>query len=308
MAGNGINEPFLSDSAENSSLPQKDSDNCGGRRRRLARVKSAPLADHVLPDVHGGRKTIAAVPLPESIFGGIHPSLVKVSIFLVAYIGVGTLCFYLVRNQISGEKTNGVVDSVYFCIVTMTSVGYGDLVPNSALTKLLASAFVFTGMALVGLILSKAADYLVEKQEQLLLKAFYVRQKFGQSEVTKELNNNKVRYKFILTSVLMFALMLAGAIFLITVEKLDPIDAFYCVCATITTLGYGDESFKSEGGRVFAVFWILTGTICVAQFFFYLTELSAENRQRQLVQWVLTRKLTNSDLEAADTDADGAVG
>jgi len=46
----------------------------------------------------------------------------------------------------------------------MTSVGCGDLVPNSDTTKLLACAFVFTGMAIVGVFISKLADYLVEKQ------------------------------------------------------------------------------------------------------------------------------------------------
>ena len=73
-----------------------------------------------------------------------------------------------------GKKTNGVVDAVYFCIVTMTTVGYGDIVPDSVATKLLACAFVFTGMALIALSLSKAADYLVEKQETLLVRALYM--------------------------------------------------------------------------------------------------------------------------------------
>ena len=45
----------------------------------------------------------------------------------------------------------------------MTTVGYGDLVSNSTIAKLLACLYVYTGMALGGLILSKAADYIVEK-------------------------------------------------------------------------------------------------------------------------------------------------
>ncbi|KAK1315863.1 Two-pore potassium channel 1 [Acorus calamus] len=105
----------------------------------------------------------------------------------------------------------------------------------------------------------------------------------------------------------LLVLIVVGTIVLWRVEKLDLIDAFYCVCSTITTLGYGDKSFSSKGGRVFAIIWILTSTICVAQFFLYLTELNAEWRQQQLVKWVLRRRMTHMDLEAADIDKDGVV-
>lgn len=83
---------------------------------------------------------------------------------------------------------------------------------------------------------------------------------------------------------------------------------FIVLCSTITTLGYGDKSFSTKAGRTFAIFWILISTICLAQFFLYITELNTETRQRALVNWVLDRRVTNVDLEAADTDGDGVVG
>ena len=230
------------------------------------------------------------------------------AIYLAVYLGVGALIFYLVRNQIKGQKTDGILDALYFTIVTMTTVGYGDLVPNSHLAKLLACAFVFSGMALIGLIVSKAADYLVEKQELLLVKAMRMHQKIGSTEILREVETNKTRYKLFLVFFLLLILIIAGTIFLVTVEKLDVIDAFYCVCSTITTLGYGDQSFSTQAGRIFAVFWILTGTITLAQLFVYIAELNTEIRQKELVKWVLTRKVTNLDLEAADLDEDGTVG
>ncbi|ONI13734.1 hypothetical protein PRUPE_4G242000 [Prunus persica] len=274
------------------------------KSRKFRRCRSAPLAEHVpLETTNTG-----SVPVTESIFRNLHPSFRKVGIFLAFYLGIGTICFYLVRNQIKGEKTNGVLDAVYFCIVTMTTVGYGDLVPNSILSKLLACAFVFTGMALVGLILSKAADYLVEKQEILLAKALHMHQKVGHIQVLKDVETNSLKYKCIVAFILLLVLISAGTIFLATVEKLDLVDAFYCVCSTITTLGYGDKSFSTQAGRVFAIFWILTSTICLAQFFLYIAELNSQSRQRALVKWVLSRRTTNVDLEAADLDGDGVVG
>ncbi|KAL7186740.1 hypothetical protein ACSBR2_028465 [Camellia fascicularis] len=271
------------------------------RRRRLRHCKSAPLAGYDPVEVNGNE----SLPRSQSIFDKFHPSFRKVAILLAVYLSVGTVCFYIVGNQINGKKTNGVLDSVYFCIVTMTTVGYGDLVPNSATTKLLACAFVFKGMALVGLILSKAADYLVEKQETLLVKALH---KVNQTEIQNEIETNKVRYKCFLVFSFLLVLIVVGTIFLSTVEKLDLVDAFYCVCSTITTLGYGDKSFTTKIGRVFAIFWILMSTICLAQFFFCVAELNAERRQKALANWVLNRKITNLDLEAADLDDDGVVG
>ncbi|RDX71992.1 Two-pore potassium channel 1, partial [Mucuna pruriens] len=231
-----------------------------------------------------------------------------VLLFLAAYLGGGTLCFLLTRHQIKGIKTNGFLDAIYFCVVTMTTVGYGDLVPNSKLAKLLACIYVFTGMALVGLILSKAADYIVEKQEIFLVRTLLCKgENFGPEELCKEVGTNKVKYKFMLATSTFLVLMIVGTVFLYFIENLDFVDALYCVCSTVTTLGYGDKSFTTTIGRAFAVFWILSSTMCLAQSFAYLAEFYTEERQRSLAKMVLARKLSLFDLEAADLDGDHVV-
>lgn len=300
MAINGAREPLLTQLPD----PAAHETNRQVSRKRFLRCRSAPLANIDPPE----KTDRGSIRRSESIFEKLHPSFRNVAIYLVGYLSIGAVIFYLVRHQITGKKTDGVLDAIYFTIVTMTTVGYGDLVPNSDLTKLLACAFVFTGMALVGLILSKAADFLVEKQEVLIIKALHRNRKSGPSQILKEVEVNKTWYKFFVVFFLLLAIIVTGTIFLVTVEKLDVIDAFYCVCSTITTLGYGDKSFSSEGGRVFAVFWILTGTICLGQLFLYIAELNTEKRQKEITEMVLTRRTTNADLEAADLDHDGNVG
>jgi potassium channel subfamily K len=243
----------------------------------------------------------------ESFLENQDCSFKKVFLVLAIYLGAGTLCFSLVMNQIEGKKTNGIVDAVYFSVVTMTTVGYGDLVPHTTLAKLLSCVYVFAGMALGGIILSKAADYIVEKQEILLVRAMHMNEKTGLSEILEEVETHKVKYKFLLALILLFLLIIVGTIFLYLVESFEFVDAFYCVCSSITTLGYGDDSFSTRAGRVFAVFWILSSTICLAQFFLYLAELYTEKRQRLLVKRVLARNVTASDLEEADIDHDKTV-
>lgn len=243
----------------------------------------------------------------KNLFGGIEPSFKLVALLFLFYLLAASTCFYFVENQMTGKRTNPILDAVYFTIVTMTTVGYGDLVPNSAASKLLACAFVFLGMAVVALFLSKAADRLVEKQEALLFKALNMKMKGGKAEMLKAIETNKAKYKFYSTAVVLVLLMATGILFLWKVEKLSLVDSFYCVCSTITTLGYGDKSFSSEWGRVFAVFWIVISTLIVAQFFFYLAEWNTEHKQKKLAKWVLTRRTTNDDLEAADFDGNHIV-
>ncbi|KAF2305569.1 hypothetical protein GH714_006824 [Hevea brasiliensis] len=208
---------------------------------------------------------------PESIYGKFCPSLIQVAVFLAVYMIWGP--------------------SAKYCLCEDACL-----------------CFVFLGMAIVGLILSKAADYLVEKQEILLIRALKKYHKKGPSQIMKEIESNRVRYKFLLTLAIMLLLMVVGTIFISSVEGLDLMNAIYFVCSTVTTLGYGDKSFSTRGGRAFAIFWILISTVGLGQFFFNVAEMFTESRQRALVNWVLTRKMTNLDLEAADIDNDGVVG
>ncbi|XP_057765077.1 two-pore potassium channel 1 [Salvia miltiorrhiza] len=289
MAKNEAEDPLLEE-AVGSSLRSSRSNAL--MKRRYRHSKSVSPAEQNLQLQH-----------PDSITDNkLDPKLVL--LILLSYITAGALCFFLVRYQIKGNKTNGVIDAIYLCVVTMTTVGYGDLVPDSTMSKLLACIFVFVGMALVGLLLSKAVDDIVENQEVFLVRVMHLRDK---CEMLKEVETNKVKYKFLTVLIALAMFMIAGTLFLYQKEGLDFFDAVYCVCSTITTLGYGDKSFSTAGGRVFASFWILMSTICLAQFFYSLAELYTERRRKLLVRWVMSRKLTPSDLEAADLDHDKAV-
>ncbi|KAL3519278.1 hypothetical protein ACH5RR_017427 [Cinchona calisaya] len=299
MENGGAEDPLLPrplDSLHNEKNTMK-------RRRPSSYNNALPTKDILLKEQNDFG---ALYPHPESLSPN-KLNCKQVLLLLAAYISLGVVCFSVVRNQITGKKTNEILDAIYFCVVTMTTVGYGDLVPDSNLSKLLACILVFSGMAFVGLVLSKAADCILEKQEILLVKATHMREKFGKAEILKEVEAYKTEYKFLAALGLLLLLTILGTVFLYEIEDLNFFDALYCVCATITTLGYGDKSFSTKAGRLFASFWILISTLCLAQAFYYLAELYTERRQRSLIHWVLTRKLTITDLEAADLDRDSAV-
>ncbi|EEC76192.1 hypothetical protein OsI_13533 [Oryza sativa Indica Group] len=297
MDDNSIQQSLLADNP--NVLQRKPSEGVN----RFRRCRSTPSTDPLQGPPEKGSSVKA-----KELFKEMRPSFRLVGLLLFIYLLVGVLAFYAVMDEISGKRTNRVLDALYFCVVTMTTVGYGDLVPNNDTTKLLACAFVFMGMAVVALFVSKVADYLVEKQEVLFFKALHTNLKGGETKMLRAIETNRIKYKFYTNALLLVLSIISGTVFLWKVEKLSLVDSFYCVCATITTLGYGDKSFSSKLGRVFAVFWIITSTIIMAQFFMYLAEIYTERRQKMLANWVLTRKMTKMDLEAADLDDDRQVG
>lgn len=251
------------------------------------------------------------MPLPPQFNSAGMSTLLKAVIGLACYLLVGIVCFSLLKQELHGRTTSTIVDAMYFAIVTMTTVGYGDLVPEGTAAKLFTCAFVFVGFGFLGVLVSGAANYLVEKQETILVHKFHQQKQQGpggnDEEVVDDDEVVAAKLKVGVAGVAVILLFITGVLVLMFCEGLSFVDAFYCVCVTVTTLGYGDESFSTKAGRLFAVFWILASTVCVAQFFLYVAESRTEERQRQLAVWALSRPTTKSDLEAADRDADGAV-
>jgi voltage-gated potassium channel Kch len=59
-----------------------------------------------------------------------------------------------------------VIEALYFCVVTLTTVGYGDLHPTTAGTQIFTIVYILTGFGvLVALLTSVAQQYLAQKVE-----------------------------------------------------------------------------------------------------------------------------------------------
>jgi len=75
----------------------------------------------------------------------------KIIVFLSVVMVIVTIVgatMYLIESPVN-DRFSSIPQSIYWAIVTMTTVGYGDVVPITALGKLLSAILIITGYALI---------------------------------------------------------------------------------------------------------------------------------------------------------------
>ena len=87
----------------------------------------------------------------------------------VAYLLLGMVIFYLC--EMNADEPWDWLDALYYSVVTVSTVGYGDLTPTSKLGKWFGIFYMMVGIGLVGLALGIVGGFLMARQEALLMKA-----------------------------------------------------------------------------------------------------------------------------------------
>ena len=79
-----------------------------------------------------------------------------VVIFLAILIS-GTAFFTLVEKW-------SIIDSMYFCVMTIATIGYGDFAPTTNLSKLFTIGMALSGIGIFVLIVTKLAQALIQNK------------------------------------------------------------------------------------------------------------------------------------------------
>ncbi len=87
----------------------------------------------------------------STILNALIRSRHKIGVFLFGVMTVvcveGTFMYLLEHDQESGF--DNIPQSIYWAIVTITTVGYGDIAPVTVLGKMMASVIMLTGFAII---------------------------------------------------------------------------------------------------------------------------------------------------------------
>jgi len=96
-------------------------------------------------------KLIEYVRGARTIMRALRASFAKITVFLLAIVILATIIgavMYLVEGQ-HGTKFESIPKSIYWAIVTLTTVGYGDITPATALGQFLAAIVMIMGYSII---------------------------------------------------------------------------------------------------------------------------------------------------------------
>ena len=86
--------------------------------------------------------------LLESIKRSMNKILVYFLFVIVLVTIIGTI-MYMIEGQQPGTQFTDIATSIYWAIVTMTTVGYGDITPVTALGRLLSGLVMILGYTII---------------------------------------------------------------------------------------------------------------------------------------------------------------
>jgi voltage-gated potassium channel len=89
--------------------------------------------------------------------------MIKILLFLLAVFFVSSWVIYLIEHKTNSQFPT-YFDSLYYMMVTIATVGYGDKVPITFPGRLVAMVMMVFGVALLGTITGRIASFLMERQ------------------------------------------------------------------------------------------------------------------------------------------------
>ncbi|MEW5802518.1 MAG: ion transporter [bacterium] len=87
----------------------------------------------------------------------IHTLKLDLQIYITALLTVIIICstlVYYAEHSTSGTAFTSIPASMWWCVVTITTVGYGDMYPSTLTGKFIASVAMIMGLALFGILMN----------------------------------------------------------------------------------------------------------------------------------------------------------
>ncbi len=88
-----------------------------------------------------------------------YPSKTKLdyaTVVLLSVLVIGSFIFFLAEHHVNPEVPN-YESAMWYAIISMTTVGYGDIVPITGIGRIIGIIMIFTGMGYVSLVTATLA-------------------------------------------------------------------------------------------------------------------------------------------------------
>ncbi len=93
--------------------------------------------------------------------------LYTLTIFLGFLIFIGSVGIYLFENTSNGGQVKSIFEAVYFSVVTLATVGYGDIAPQTSGGRLIAMALIMSGLGILAFFTSIIVTAFSERMQDL---------------------------------------------------------------------------------------------------------------------------------------------
>jgi len=238
--------------------------------------------------------------------------LTKAVASLFLYLGIGIPLF------VSTEGWSPL-DACYFLVVTLTTVGYGNMAPLTVHGKIATIGFILFGLTVVGTMLKNSMEHILNTRQEVVLpqlqKAVMYHDKSvdGKGIRTYLETENRKRVRKGVAKVLGLVTLLysSGIFWCKQFGQMSFLDAVYFTTVTMSTVGYTDmlhhipvDSFS----KLASILYVGTSVFVTAALIGMGFALWAENFHRRKILYSFDKKLGVQDINRIlnSVDVDGS--
>lgn len=81
-----------------------------------------------------------------------------------AVIVAGTVIMHRLESGAENSQMTTLLDALWWCVATVTTVGYGDVVPVTSLGRIVALVYMFFGIILISTLLAVISNTFYKKR------------------------------------------------------------------------------------------------------------------------------------------------